>query len=464
MTHFKFFTAVFACGAALVLTAQTPQQPPAGQDPQDPGAVRAVLLGDPGSPPKLAVPEFIPLSKEPEVVAAAKTMGDVLWDDFAFEKEYYMFARDVLRTVPRPTSPDQVPLNRWKELNADVVIVGTVAKSGDGIVVEARLIRVADGSMIVGKKYSGTTKAVTDGGRIFAHSIADEVHKFRNLRGVAKTKLAFSSDRDGARMKGPVGDRDISNIYQSDYDGANQSRLTVNRSIDIAPAFSPDGTVLAYTSYKSGYPDIILQSLRDARMPTTPARGSADVQNYLAAWSPDGTRLAFMSTREGGGNSEIYVVNRDGSGLRRLTNHPGADSTPTWAPTGQQIAFTSDRSGSPQIYIINVDGTGIQRIDCDSSWCDRATWSRAPLNEIAYASRSGAGFDIRIFDFQTRTSHTITDGIGSNESPAFAPNGRHLAFSSDRSGRHQIYTIARDGTGLRQITKAGTNRYPSWSE
>jgi TolB protein len=305
---------------------------------------------------------------------------------------------------------------------------------------------------------------VADGGRIFAHSIADEIHKTRNLRGVAKTKLAFSSDRDGARMKGPVGDRDISNIYQSDYDGANQSRLTVNRSIDIAPSFSPDGSVIAYTSYKSGYPDIILQSLRDARLPTTPAHGTADVQNLLSQWSPDGTRLAFMSNREGGGNSEIYIVNRDGSGLRRLTNHPGADSTPTWSPTGQQLAFTSDRSGSPQIYIVNLDGTGIQRIDCDSTWCDRATWSRAPLNEIAYASRSGGGFDIRIFDFQTRTSHTITDGIGSNESPAFSPNGRHLAFSSDRSGRQQVYTIARDGTGLRQITKAGTNRYPSWSE
>jgi TolB protein len=464
MTQMKFFTAIFACGAAMSLTAQTPQQPPAGQQPQDPSEVRTVLIGDPGRPPRLAIPEFIPLSKEPDVVAAAKTIGDVLWDDFAFEKEFYLIPRDVLRTVPRPASPDQIALDRWKELGADGLIVGAVQKGPEGIIVEMRFMRVIDGTMVIGKKYSGSTRSVADGGRVFAHSIADEVHKMRNLRGVAKTKLAFSSDRDGARMKGPVGDRDISNIYQSDYDGANQSRLTVNRSIDIAPTWSPDGTVIAYTSYKTGYPDIILQSLRDARMPQMPAKGSPEVQNYLPAWSPDGTRLAFMSTRDGGGNSEIYVVNRDGTGLRRITNHPGADSTPTWSPTGQQIAFTSDRSGAPQVYIVNIDGTGIQRIDCDSSWCDRATWSPAPLNEIAYASRSGAGFDIRIFDFQSRSSRTITDGIGSNESPSFAPNGRHLAFASDRSGRHQIYTIARDGTGLRQITKAGTNRFPSWSQ
>jgi TolB protein len=139
------------------------------------------------------------------------------------------------------------------------------------------------------------------------------------------------------------------------------------------------------------------------------------------------------------------------------------DATPTWSPTGTQIAFTSDRGGTPQVYIVNVDGTGLNRISTEG-YCDRATWSPAPLNEIAYTSRAGGGYEIRIFDFNTRTSRAITDGIGSNESPAFAPSGRHLAFVSDRSGRPQIYTIARDGTNLRQITKVGSNKFPNWSQ
>ncbi len=67
--------------------------------------------------------------------------------------------------------------------------------------------------------------------------------------------------------------------------------------------------------------------------------------------------LAFMSNRDG--NAEIYVVNRDGSNLRRVTNHPMADVTPTWSPTGTQLAFTSDRGGTPQVYIVNLDGTGL---------------------------------------------------------------------------------------------------------
>ena len=406
------------------------------------------------------MPEFIPLGKEPEVLSAAKTIADVLWDDFAFEKEFYLLPRDILRTVPRPASVELVSIDRWKELGADGVVIGTVQKTADGIVVEVRLMRVVNGAMTLGKKYSGSLRSLTDGGRVYAHGIADEVHKQqRNLRGVARTKLAFSSDRDGLRMKGPVGDRDISNIYMSDYDGANQTRLTATRSLDIAPAWAPDGDTLAYTSYRSGYPDIILQSIRSLRPPTNPASGSIENHNFLPAWSPDGTKLAFMSNRDG--NPEIYIVNRDGTNLRRITNHPNADVTPTWAPSGTQLAFTSDRTGLPQVYIVNVDGTGLDRISAESR-CDRATWS--PLNEIAYASQTGGGYEIRLFSFGTRESRVVTDGIGSNESPAVSPNGRHIAFMSDRTGKPQIYTIARDGTDLRQITKTGGNRYPNWSQ
>jgi TolB protein len=160
---------------------------------------------------------------------------------------------------------------------------------------------------------------------------------------------------------------------------------------------------------------------------------------------------------------EIYLMNRDGSGVRRLTNHLADDGSPTWSPTGTQIAFTSNRSGRPQIWVMDTDGLNVRRITFNDSWADRATWSPAPYNEIAYAGQSGPGFDIKIYDVATGQTRVVTDGSGSNESPAFSPNGRHIAFTSTRQGKAQIYTMARDGKQLTRITNSGANTFPNWS-
>jgi TolB protein len=183
--------------------------------------------------------------------------------------------------------------------------------------------------------------------------------------------------------------------------------------------------------------------------------------NFLPSWSPDGTRICFVSNRDG--HPELYVANRDGTNVRRLTNNPAINGTPTWSPSGTQIAFTSDRSGTPQIYTIGVDGLGLQRLTTES-YADRPTWSPAPFNEIAYAARTGPGMDIKVVSLATREVRQLTFGEGTNESPSWAPNGRHLAFMSTRSGKSQIFLIARDGKNLKQITKAGNNQYPDWSK
>jgi TolB protein len=156
-------------------------------------------------------------------------------------------------------------------------------------------------------------------------------------------------------------------------------------------------------------------------------------------------------------------MNRDGSNLQRLTNNPAIDASPTWSPTGTQIAFTSDRTGTPQIWVMGTDGLQQRQISHEG-YADRPTWSAAPFNEVAYTARTGPGNDIKILELSTGQVRQLTFGEGSNESPTFAPNGRHLAFMSTRAGKAQIFTIARDGKDLRQVTKAGNNAQPDWSK
>jgi TolB protein len=445
---------VIALIALPVITAVAQQPTPQPQQPQQPSEIETVLSGDPGTPPRFAVPDFVALT--PDAADAAKTIGQVLWDDLNFEREFYMLPRDIYSTVRAARSVDQVPFDSWRELGADAVTFGTVSRTGNDVRVEVRLFDVRSRRSVFAKEYTGSAANA----RLYAHTISDEIHQQqRALRGVARTKLAFSSDRNREKLAGTVENRDTKEIYIADYDGANQRRITVNRQLNITPVWSPDARAIAYTSYRRGFPDVFIAMIYQGTQETpTNARG----QNWLPAYSPDGTRIAFTSNRDG--NPELYVMNHDGSNVRRLTQHPAIDTTPTWSPSGTQIAFTSDRSGSPQIYIIGADGSGVRRMTTAESYADRPTWSPPPFNEIAFAGRTGPGYDIKVYDLASGQTKQITFGEGSNESPAYSPNGRHVAFVSTRGGRANVYTIGRDGQGLRQITRDGNNFTPSWSQ
>lgn len=437
--------------AASALVAASGQQP---QTPQTSVSGR-ISTDSPGTPPRLAVPDLLTLSNDKETQDAARVIAQTLWDDLNYEREFYMIPRDTYKSIPVAATIDAIPFDRWRELGADGVIIGTVQRVANGIKIEMRNYNVRGRNMAFGREYNGSAANP----RIYAHTMSDELHEAQfALKGVARTKLAFISDRNREAVVATVEKRDVKEVYISDYDGANPRRITINRTMNLTPSWSPDGKSIAYTSYRTGVPDILISNIYVGTM-ETPTKGVG--QNYLPVFSPDGSRIAFVTNRDG--NNEIYVMNRDGSNVTRLTNNPAIDVTPTWSPTGTQIAFTSERSGTPQIYTVNVDGSGLRKISAES-YADRATWSPPPYNEIAFTAKTGPGFDIKILNIATGETRQITFGEGSNESPAWAPNGRHLAFMSTRAGKSQIFTVDRDGRNLRQLTKDGNNTTPHWSQ
>ncbi len=266
--------------AATLLLAGVGAQPPGGAA-QQPSEISTTITSEAGAPARFAVPDFIALSNDAETVDAARTIGRVLYDDLTFEREFALIPRDTYASIPPATSFASVPFDRWRELNADGVIVGTVQKNETGVRVEVRLFNVRNRQSAFSREYTG---AVANK-RLYAHTIADELHQQqRALRGVARTKLTFNSDRDGERIGGTVESRSVKEVYIADYDGENQRRVTTNRSLNINSVWSPDGRSLAYTSYRRGPPNIFIANIYEG---TGGELTKAVGQNWLPAFSDE---------------------------------------------------------------------------------------------------------------------------------------------------------------------------------
>ena len=450
--------ALTALGTLAAASRAEQQQPPPPPPVQQQSEIETTIRGAAGQPPRLAVPAFIAVSPDTETQAAGRTIAEVLQSDFEFEREFALVARNAIGGIRVSPIAAENAWDRWRETGADAVVVGTVEKTGTGARIRVFLFKVDGGRQVFAREYNGSIANP----RLLAHTIADEIHLAqRGLQGVARTKLTFSSNRDGERTAVTFAQRNAQEIYIADYDGANQRRVTVNRNLNITPSWSPDAQAIAYTSYVSGFPDINVSWIHKGLL-TRPAKGTDSHHNFLPVFSPDGTRIAFSSNRDG--NNEIYVMNADGSNVRRLTSHRSIDTTPTWSPSGTHVAFVSERGGNPNIWRVDAQGLEQPVKLTNESHVDRPTWSPPPLNEIAYTSRTGgAGFDIKVLDVATGAVRAITTGEGSNESPAFSPTGRHIAYTTTRWGRTQIAIIGRDGRGVRQITRSGENKFPNWS-
>lgn len=333
---------------------------------------------------------------------------------------------------------------QWKTRGADALVVGSVNALSDGRQeVRFRLFDVVRQLQIDG--LSLTFRPETS--RKTGHRIADMIYqKLTGQPGVFSTQIAYVEKR-GRRYQ----------LMVDDSDGQNPQAALISDEPIISPAWSPDGSRLAYVSFEKKKPIVYVRPL-NSPMPFVLANFKGS--NSAPSWSPDGKRLAITLTKDG--LSQIYLLNADGSGLRRLTTSAGIDTEPVFSPDGAWIYFTSDRGGSPQIYKIPSDGGNVQRVTFEGSY--NVSPRISPDGKtLVYVARNSGMFQITVQDLATQQTQVLTDSAR-DESPSFAPDGRTILYASEIGGRGVLATVSIDGRVRQRLSssKVGDVREPAW--
>lgn len=401
------------------------------------------ITGGGGKKLNIAIPEFTVIAGS-DPTGLAKQLASIAGDDLTFSGLFSV----VSGTGSIPANNRDALRQSWTEFaaaGAHAGVHGLLALRGERLEAEMRLydLTTPEQRLIAAKKFELPAAQA----RRLAHKIADEVVlQFTGEPGIADTKLAY--------VQGPAGAKEV---WMADYDGASPAAVTRNGSINLMPTWSPDGRSLAITSFMQGYPDLY-RVFPFERRPTQTLAAFIGI-NSSPAWSPDGRTLALTLSKDG--NPEIYLLTVATGTLRRLTRHADIDTEPTWSPTGQQIAFVSDRNGTPHIFVMDLDGSNVRQLT-SAGFHTQPRWS--PKGDaIVYTQRQGT-HDLWAINPDGSEPRRLTAGPGDNQGATWAPNGRHLAFQSNRLGTWRVFAMTLSGAPPVQITQApGEHTSPSWS-
>ena len=337
-------------------------------------------------------------------------------------------------------------MGEWRARGADALVAGSVLRLADGrLDVRFKLWDVVKGTELAG----GGSAVVVDDLRLAAHRIADVIYeKLTGDRGVFSTRIAYVT-KGGGRFTLRVADADGE---------GGQVALNSNEPI-ISPVWSPDGREIAYVSFESQKAVVWVQETATGRRRTVANfRGSNSAPAFAP---PDGNTLAVTLSRDGG--SQLWLMNRDGSNLRRLTQSAAIDTEATFAPDGKTIYFVSDRGGSPQIYRVGAGGGNPERITFGGPYNISPAVS-PDGRTLAFISRQNGNFRVATLDLASPGAQPVllTDTTD-DESPSFAPNGKLIIYATRTQGRDVLMTTTLDGKiKARLVSTTADVREPVW--
>jgi TolB protein len=403
---------------------------------------------------RLAAADFRAGSSDPQTPLLKATFDNTLLSDLSNAGIFDMVPKS-MAPAATPATPAEVNLQQWAAppSNAAMLALGSLSVQGGRLGVNGFLVDVhnAGAPAIVGKQYGDT--ATQDNARLMAHRFADEIIlRLGGVPGIAETKIFYVSSRSGTKE-----------IWSMDYDGQGERAITRLGDVSLSPHVSPDNSRVAFASLGNRGWTIRMYSLVLGRMVSFPSPGGTTIS---PAWSADGSHIAYSSDRSG--DPEIWVADASGGGARRVTMFRGPDVSPCWNPkTNSQIAWVSGRTGLPQIYTMDSDGTNVQRMT-DGGYATSPSWSpNGQFLTFAWDRKYGPGApgnqDIYVMDIASKRWVQLTHDAGRNDFPSWAPDGRHIVFQRQDGARTEVWSMLADGTQQHPLTHDGNNSMPNWS-
>ncbi|MBP6941896.1 MAG: PD40 domain-containing protein [Syntrophorhabdaceae bacterium] len=388
----------------------------------------------------------VPYFKSDKADKLQTDMSDLLNKDLDLSGFFIVAPQSLLdkEFISEGVEKQEINFGNWRSVGIELLCKGRLQTKDGEVILEAFLYDTLDGSMMLAKRY----RSRQEDWRRLVHRFADDILlTVTGEKGIMSARIVFVGGR-----------RNLKEVYIADIDGFNLRKVTNYNNISVAPAVSPTGRYVAYTSYKGGSPNLYARDMEGNREITV---DRSEGMKICSSWLNNST-LVYSHTV--GRNSAVLTYNVETQERRTIMQREGIVTSASFSPNGSKLLFVSDMYGSPQIFIRDSASGETKRLTYYGNYNSAPSFS--PKGDlIVFVSKVEGAFEISVMNADGSNQRVLTNGGALNDSPQFSPCGRYILFSSLVGGRYSLHTMLYNGDNKRllKFTDSSNEEQPKFA-